>query len=206
MINLKALLNLFYMIFSLFLRLHFLKVQSKTAKMNLRNFEFKARAEDLNKLEQKLLGLNPVFKGEDHQIDTYFNVPCGRLKLREGNIENALIYYERPDTADAKQSLIILYKHQPDTSLKEILVKVNGIKVVVDKRRKIYFIGNVKFHFDIVSELGTFVEVEVIDETGQISAEELQKQCNRYFSFLNLNTDDYISKSYSDLILDKLDQ
>jgi adenylate cyclase class IV len=114
--------------------------------MKLRNYEFKARAQNLNKLEQKLLELNPVFRGEDHQIDTYFNVKTGRLKLREGNIENALIYYERPDIADAKQSAIVLYKHQPDISLKEILTKVNGIKVVVNKRRKIYFIGNVKFH------------------------------------------------------------
>jgi adenylate cyclase, class 2 len=172
--------------------------------MNLRNFEFKAKAEDLNKLEKKLLGLNPVFRGEDHQIDTYFNIPSGRLKLREGNIENALIYYERPDTADAKQSAIVIYKHQPDNSLKDILIKVNGIKVVVDKRRKIYFIGNVKFHFDTISELGTFVEVEAIDETGQISNEELKKQCDYYFSFLGLEPADYISKSYSDLLLEKV--
>jgi predicted adenylyl cyclase CyaB len=172
--------------------------------MILRNFEFKARAEDLNKLEQKLLRLNPVFKGEDHQIDTYFNVPCGRLKLREGNIENALIYYERPDIADAKQSAIILYKHQPDTSLKEILAKVNGIKVVVDKRRKIYFIGNVKFHFDTVKDLGTYIEVEAIDDTGEISLEKLKEQCNMYFSFFGLEKSDFVDKSYSDLIPVKL--
>lgn len=170
---------------------------------SLKNYEFKAKARDLNELEQKLIGLNPVFKGEDHQIDTYFNVPSGRLKLREGNIENALIYYERPDTANAKQSLIILYKHQPDISLKEILTRVNGIKVVVDKRRKIYFKGNVKFHFDKVNELGDFVEVEAIDETGQISPGELQKQCDLYFSFFGLEATDYISKSYSDLIIEK---
>jgi adenylate cyclase class 2 len=171
--------------------------------MNLRNFEFKARAADLDKLEQSLLELNPLFRGEDHQIDTYFNIPAGRLKLREGNIENALIYYERPDIANAKQSAIILYRHQPDISLREILTKVNGIKVVVDKRRKIYFIGNIKFHFDTVKELGTFIEVEAIDETGQISTEELQKQCNHYFSFFGLEADDYVDKSYSDLILEK---
>src|SRR4030042_2401879 len=100
--------------------------------MNLRNYEFKARATDLNSMEQKLLRLNPLFKGEDHQIDTYFNVPNGRLKLREGIIENALIYYERPDIPDSKQSAILLYKHEPERSLKDILIKVMGIKVVVD--------------------------------------------------------------------------
>lgn len=173
--------------------------------MNLRNFEFKARVMDIDKLEQKLLELNPDFKGLDHQVDTYFNVPAGRLKLREGNIENALIYYERSDIADAKQSEIIIYKHQPEGSLKEILTKTLGIRVVVDKRRKIYFIGNVKFHFDTVGELGTFLEVEAIDYSGKISIEELQGQCNRYFSFFGLEKTDYVSKSYSDLILEKHD-
>ena len=172
--------------------------------MNLRNYEFKARAQNLNELEQKLLELNPVFKGEDHQIDTYFNVPNGRLKLREGIIENALIYYERPDIPDSKQSAIILYKLEPDRSLKDILIKVMGIKVVVDKIRKIYFIGNVKFHFDIVRELGTYFEVEAIDETGNAGPEELEEQCKFYFDYFGLSRSDYIKGSYSDLILEKL--
>lgn len=171
--------------------------------MTLRNYEFKARAADLHSLEQKLLELHPVYIGEDHQIDTYFNVPKGRLKLREGNIENALIYYERPDTSNAKPSDIILYKHIPETSLKEILVRTNGIRVVVDKRRKIYFIENVKFHFDKVNELGTFVEVEAIDENGQRAMEKLEEQCKRYFTFFDLKESDYVNKSYSDLILEK---
>lgn len=171
--------------------------------MKLRNYEFKARAEDIDKLEQKLLDLNPFFRGEDHQTDTYFNVPSGRLKLREGNIENALILYDRPDVADSKQADIVLYRHSPDKSLKEILTKAFGVKVVVDKTRKIYFIDNVKFHFDKVDKLGKFIEVEAIDEAGEISAGELKGQCDRYFSYFGLTIADYVSKSYSDLILEK---
>lgn len=172
--------------------------------MKLRNYEFKARASDLNILEKKLIKLNPVFKGEDHQIDTYFNVHAGRLKLREGNIENALIYYERPDTAGAKQCEIIIYKQRPESSLKEILTKVHGIKIIVDKRRRIYFIENVKFHFDTVNELGTFIEVEAIDETGSIDTEKLKEQCRYYFSYFGFSDSDYITKSYCDLILEKI--
>src|SRR5690348_9327620 len=102
------------------------------------NFEFKARANDINKLEALLLKQQPLFVGEDRQIDTYFNVGNGRLKLREGNIENALIHYERTNTAAAKQSNILLYQHQPDKLLKEILAKALGIKTIVDKKRRIY--------------------------------------------------------------------
>ena len=132
--------------------------------MNITNFEFKARTSNPDEQEKKLLTLNPLFIGEDQQTDTYFNVAEGRLKLREGNIENALICYNRDDNGGAKQSNIILYKHSPDKALKDILVKVHGIKVTVIKKRRIYFIDNVKFHFDRVEGLGAFIEVEAIDK------------------------------------------
>jgi predicted adenylyl cyclase CyaB len=172
--------------------------------MVLHNFEFKVRVSNLSGIESKILELNPVFKGEDNQVDTYFNVQKGRLKLREGKIENALIYYERPDTAGVKQASIILYRHKPEKSLKDILSKVNGVKVVVEKTRRIYFIENVKFHFDTISELGTFVEVEAIDETGQTGIDELREQCNFYFKFFGFGKADYINRSYSDMILEKI--
>lgn len=166
------------------------------------NFEFKARTNNLEALEKKLLELNPIYIGQDKQTDTYFNVAKGRLKLREGNIENTLIYYERQNVAGAKQSDILLYKYQPDTSLKDILIKVHGIKVVVKKNRKIYFKENVKFHFDTIDELGTFVEVEAIDSNGNIGIEKLKEQCKKYADLFEIKSQDYVSLSYSDLILD----
>ena len=169
--------------------------------MNIINFEFKAIANDLEKLERKLQELNPDFKGEDHQIDTYFNVSKGRLKMREGNIENSLIYYERKNDADAKQSDVILYEHQPSASLKNILIKLHGIKVIVDKRRRIYFIDNVKFHFDTVKNLGTFVEVEAQDTAENADVEKLQMQCKQYFDLFELKQEDYVNVSYSDLLM-----
>ena len=167
------------------------------------NFEFKAKTHELETLEKKLQELNPLFIGEDHQIDTYFNVSTGRLKLREGNIENALIYYERSDTAGAKQSDVLLYEHQPHPALKDILVKLHGIKVVVDKRRRIYFIDNVKFHFDRVEQLGTFIEVEAIDHAGESGIAKLQEQCSRHANLFGIGQHDYIAVSYSDLLLEK---
>ncbi len=60
--------------------------------MPILNFEFKAKTCDLENLENRFLNLTPEFIGEDNQTDTYFNMQTGRLKLREGNIENFLIY------------------------------------------------------------------------------------------------------------------
>lgn len=168
--------------------------------MNIKNFEFKARVTALASYENKLLQLNPVFKGEDHQIDTYFNVPTGRLKLREGNIENALINYNRENLQDSKLSDIILYQHSPSAALKNILTLQLGVKKIVDKKRKIYFIGNVKFHFDTIENLGTFIEVEAIDTDNSFSIEELKEQCNKYFSYFELKEADLVAESYSDLV------
>ncbi len=167
------------------------------------NIEFKARSSRIDQLENLLQQQHPEFIGEDHQVDTYFNVPSGRLKLREGNIENALIYYERENTSGAKSSQVLLYQHKPDPSLKEILVKTLGIKAVVDKRRKIYFINNVKFHFDTVNSLGTFVEVEAIDRDGNIGKEKLQSQCDKYAALFGILPEDYCTHSYSDMIMQK---
>lgn len=167
------------------------------------NFEFKAAYEKIEEAEKVLQGLQPRFVGEDHQVDTYFNVPNGRLKLREGTIEQALIFYRRTNIAGAKQSDVILYQHPADAALKQILTQSLGIKTVVDKRRKIYFIDNVKFHFDTVQGLGTFVEVEAIDRDGSIGIEILREQCRRYQQLFGIKEEDFIAGSYSDLLLAK---
>lgn len=172
--------------------------------MNIKNYEFKARVNELQKYENKLLTLNPKYIGLDHQIDTYFNTKCDRLKLREGNIENSLINYERQNIKGSKESKIILYRHKPDKALKNILIKQLGIKVIVNKKRKIYFIDNVKFHFDIVEGLGKFIEVEAIDDSQKhtkYTIEYLKKQCDKYFNFFDFNKADIVSDSYSDLTL-----
>lgn len=171
--------------------------------MNHINIEIKARCLDHEKIRNLLKSREADFKGIDHQIDTYFNVGHGRLKLREGNIENYLIYYEREDKTGPKQSDIILFKSVPGSSLKSILIHSCGVLVVVDKEREIYFIENVKFHIDTVQNLGTFMEIEAIDEEGIFGRERLLEQCNEYLRFFNIPESDLLSVSYSDLLLEK---
>ncbi len=165
------------------------------------NVEIKAKCSDQERVRHMLKSHNADFRGVDHQIDTYFKVPNGRLKLREGNIENYLIFYEREDKEGPKQSKVILYKTEPDSSLKEVLTKSLGILAVVDKQREIYFIDNVKFHLDNVQNLGTFMEIEAIDTTGNISKEKLLEQCNHYLELFGTQESDLLKNSYSDQIL-----
>jgi predicted adenylyl cyclase CyaB len=147
-----------------------------------------------------------VFKGTDHQIDTYFKVPHGRLKLREGNIENNLIYYEREEKCAAgglKESRYIVYSFDPESSLKELLIRALDALVVVEKERDIYFIDNVKFHIDTVRDLGTFLEIEATDKEGTISKEKLLAQCAFFLELFKISQNDLIPASYSDLLLRK---
>jgi predicted adenylyl cyclase CyaB len=174
--------------------------------MNATNIEIKAKCTDIEKIRSILNTKQARFVGIDHQIDTYFNVNKGRLKLREGNIENALIHYKRANNAGPKKSEVILYKSAPNSSLKELLTASVGIKTIVDKHRSIYFIDNVKFHLDQVKNLGTFVEIEAIDMDGSRNEEELEAQCKHYLQLFEIKKEDLLKESYSDLIALSVDQ
>lgn len=167
------------------------------------NIEIKARCNNPQHIRQILEDSSAEFKGTDHQIDTYFRISNGRLKLRRGNIENSLIFYNRPDTEGPKRADVSLYRTDGPggSQLHEVLTKAMETLVVVDKQREIYFIDNVKFHIDTVSGLGNFVEIEAIDETGQLSIEKLQQQCNYYITLFNIQPTDLINTSYSNMLL-----
>jgi len=169
--------------------------------MSFLNIEIKARCQNADYIRQILNEQNADFKGEDHQIDTYFHCQNGRLKLREGTIEHHLIHYHREDKSGPKKSIVTLYRPQPGSNLKEILIEALGILVVVDKQREIYFIDNIKFHIDTVDKLGSFVEIEAIDKTGDIGEDRLKKQCEKYIQLFQIGADDLIDGSYSDLLL-----
>lgn len=171
--------------------------------MSFINVEIKARCLHPENIRAYLHQHQAEFKGVDEQTDTYFNVNKGRLKLREGNIENNLIYYERNNQAGPKDSHFQLVKIEDAKGLKEVLTKANGIKTIVHKSREIYFINNVKFHLDEVPGLGHFVEIEAGNLYGDFSKEHLREQCNYYLKEFAISETDLLELSYSDMLLAK---
>ena len=165
--------------------------------------EIKARCHNPQAVKAILEAKMAYFKGVDHQIDTYFNVPNGRLKLRQGNIENTLIHYHRDNQAGPKKSSVNLYHPGDGAALKRTLDAALGQMVEVDKKRHIYFIDNVKFHVDEVKGLGSFVEIEAIDDSDSSIEPELLKQCKYYMELLKIEEEDLIENSYSDMILEQ---
>lgn len=167
------------------------------------NVEFKARLRDRSRIHAAIKARNARFVGRDHQIDTYFNVPRGRLKLREGTIENALIFYHRADEKAARRSDVMLYHPEPFTTLKSMLTQALGVRIIVEKDREIFFIENVKIHLDHVRGLGEFLEVEAIDATGEIGEDRLRESCGEYLDLFGIGEDDLLARSYSDLLADQ---
>ena len=165
------------------------------------SFEIKARCHDPARVRKVLRSRNAVYKGLDHQIDTYFRIPFGRLKLREGNIENALIYYNRTDQKSSKKCDSVLAAYNNGAAVKKVLIPSLGVLTVVDKKREIFFIKNTKFHIDRVRKLGRFVEIEVFGPGGTTGEAKLRKQCEAYRRLLGIKREDLLADSYSDQLL-----
>lgn len=130
----------------------------------MRNIELKARLADRGAAELVCHSLGAADQGTIHQVDTYFQVPEGRLKLREATPGvTELVYYNRPDIAGPKGCDYLLEPVEP--SMKDMLRQALGVLAVVDKSRQLFLWENVRIHLDRVEDLGPFIEFEaVLDE------------------------------------------
>ncbi len=172
--------------------------------MNIKNIEIKAVYDDHDKSRLILNSKNLDFMYMDFQIDTYFVVKDGRLKFRESKLENSLIYYNREDKKEPKKSNVIICKN-PDISLKDILMNSLGVLIRVEKKREIYILDNVKIHLDEVKDLGSFIEVEAMGKEND-PEDYLLNECSYFIDLLDIKKENFISESYSDLLIKKSNQ
>ncbi|HEX5418557.1 MAG TPA: class IV adenylate cyclase [Gammaproteobacteria bacterium] len=171
-----------------------------------RNVEIKARVDDLEALRRRLATL-PI-RGEEHldQIDTFFRVAHGRLKLREfadGSAE--LIYYDRPDNRGVKLSQYERLPLPKPAALKRVLTTSLGVRGTVTKHRDVYLLGQTRIHLDTVERLGTFLELEVVlgESDTPESSEALATELLRA---LQIAPQSLLPGAYIDLLESNLDQ
>lgn len=167
------------------------------------NFEIKARTSEKhqNFIKKMLREMNIQSIGTDNQIDTYFKINEGRMKIRKGDIENALVYYSREDKKDSKQSEVEIYPLIGNSRLEKTIRDTHDVLITVAKKREIYFISNVKIHLDEIAELGKFIEIEAISQNGKVPTEVIKSQCNYYKKLFKIEDKDLIKDSYSDMLL-----
>jgi adenylate cyclase class IV len=129
-----------------------------------RNVELKARDPEPARSLTVSLGMGAEDRGWLHQVDTYFRVASGRLKLREQDEAAELIYYERADESIARESRYRIAEVTDAQGIKAALAAALGVMVVVDKSRRLLLWRNVRIHFDEVEGLGNFIELEAVAE------------------------------------------
>lgn len=164
------------------------------------NIEIKAYCGDLESFKSKLLQLPVTFEGEDSQVDTFFQVSHGRLKLRESILYgNILIPYLRPDKEGPKQSDYELIPISNPQKVKTLLGQILGTMGEVKKKRGIYFFENVRIHLDEVEKLGNFIEFEaVVDDEKTI--DKSREKTQWLINYFNITDDQLVEVAYMDLI------
>ncbi len=162
--------------------------------------EIKARCSDHENVRRKLKEWGAKFLGRETQVDIFYHVPRGRLKLRRSESENLLIGYERPDIRGPKHCRVNLYACGDAEALDRVLADCLGRKVVLKKEREHYILGNVKFHLDHVEQLGTFLEIEVLGKRGVDKVSDLMAICHDFMNRCGVKPEDLVEQAYADLL------
>lgn len=164
----------------------------------MRNIELKARLQDRERAVAACQALGAAYQGELHQVDTYFHVLEGRLKLREIEPgEDHLVFYRRPDVPGPKGCDYLI--HFVGRGVRPLLAAALGESAVVEKTRTLYLWENVRIHLDNVATLGTFLEFEAVlsdtldDADGHRKIAFLQER----FGIL---PEDLLETSYLDMV------
>jgi adenylate cyclase, class 2 len=165
-----------------------------------RNLEVKAIDPNPHGTLEAALELGAEDQGVLRQRDTYFHAVQGRLKLRESPPQPAeLISYARADRAGPKVSHYRVVPVADHVALSDALRDTLGVRVVVEKARRLLVWRNVRIHLDRVTGLGDFVELEAVATSpGGLEVERDRVEDLR--DALGIADDRLVARGYADLL------
>jgi predicted adenylyl cyclase CyaB len=162
------------------------------------NLELKFAIPSLPRAEQIAHSAGAVGPTELLQVDTYFNVTNGRMKLRViGGSAAELITYVRPEDHDERLSEYHKTPIAEPTEFRSMLLASLGLLVEVKKRRVLYMMDTTRVHLDEVEGLGSFGEFE-IPFTNESDTGKRMRELRDIF---NVRDADICRHSYSDMLL-----
>lgn len=175
---------------------------SALRKVEHRLVELKAKVDDLDLVRKKLIHLKAQHVGTFRQTDVYFEVPEGRLKLREvkGYNEAELVYYERENIAGPKRSNVFILKVPKPDLFKALLEKTLKVRATVEKTREIYRYQGTKIYLDRVKGLGGFVEFERETTADPKLMKKNEQKLKALMEKLGVSPGSLVELSYGDLI------
>jgi predicted adenylyl cyclase CyaB len=165
-----------------------------------RNLELKARVPSGPAAIARARECGAEFSDTLLQIDTYFHVTSGRLKMREQYARAAeLIHYFREENSTERWSDYQRIPIADPSALKSALRGALGILAIVEKERLLFMYKGARIHIDEVKSLGAFLEFEV-PANGSELPEALMRELRMIFGVVEQDVE---KGSYSDLILVK---
>ena len=166
-----------------------------------RNLELKAVDPDPAATLAAALALGAEEKATVVQRDTYFYAVTGRLKLREAPPEPAqLIGYARADRSNPSVSAYEIAPVFDPGALASVLGQTLGVRIVVEKTRRLLLWRGVRVHLDRVVGLGDFVEIEAaaMSPGGPAAQEPKVAELRRG---LGIADERLVAVGYADLLL-----
>jgi adenylate cyclase class 2 len=176
--------------------------------------EVKARLEDKASLVARLNLLGAVYTGKLEEKDIYFNHPCRDFR----QTDEALRLRTVTTGKTAPEQIFLTYKGKKlghgvksreeftvqlrdEEGIQNIFKKLGFKEVgVVKKARELFKLGEISVCIDQVSNLGTFVEIEIVQP-----AENFKNSKRRILSLLDklgINPSQIVEKTYLELILE----
>jgi len=166
--------------------------------------EAKAKATNLQSCRTLLRRMGGKRVGSFRQLDTYFAVPKGRLKIRESDRRGSLlVYYVRENIRGPKISDVYLAPLSDAKAVKTILSQVLGVGCVVKKKREIFRLRGIQVHLDHVEGLGSFIEFEKMVAADALSTARARKQLDALLRKLGVPQRNLQRASYRELLMSK---
>ncbi len=166
-----------------------------------RNLEVKAIDPDPPATLQAALELGAEDQGVLRQRDTYFHAVQGQLKLREAPPQPAeLISYARAVMAGPRVSHYRVVPVADHVALTDALRETLGVRVVVEKARRLLLWRNVRIHLDRVAGLGDFVELEAVATSPgglEVERDRVEELCQA----LGIADERLVARGYADLLM-----
>lgn len=163
------------------------------------NIEVKCRLPDRAAIEKRLVAMGAVREWTRRQVDTFYGVSRGWMKLREEDGRAELITYVRStDSAAARPSEYDVLPLADAEAWKRGLGRVLDAEAVVEKERTLWLHRETRVHLDRVKDLGDFLELETVARGIDVAA--ARRQADDMVTVLGLEEDHFLAVPYRVLI------
>jgi len=164
--------------------------------------EIKIEIRDENEISKILNYFNPTFIKEYEQIDYYYDLPTHDLflrdevlRIREENGKYYLSFKGKREENNGKIRKEITVGISNPILMEELLTKLNFKKtLMIKKKRREYLLNKNKLYIDFVSNLGIFMEIEIVKEDD---FKDLISKLNN----VGITKDRIIKETYAELLL-----